>query len=66
MKKTATAKVGGITQNIDLGYACFQKCNRVCIAKAAINDSVCEDSHAEHVQFATAAVFTPILVEVNL
>ena len=67
MKKTATAKVGGITQNIDLGYACFQeKCNRVCIAKAAINESVCEDSHAEHVQFATAAVFTPILVEVNL
>ena len=61
-EKTATAKVGGITQNIDLGYACFQeKCNRVCIARAAINESVCEDSHAEHVQFATAAVFTPIL-----
>ena len=66
-EKTATAKVGGITQNIDLGYACFQeKCNRVCIARAAINESVCEDSHAEHVQFATAAVFTPILTEVNL
>ena len=44
-EKTATAKVGGITQNIDLGYACFQeKCNRVCIARAAINESVCEDS----------------------
>ena len=53
-EKTATAKVGGITQNIDLGYACFQeKCNRVCIARAAINESVCEYSHAEHVQFAT-------------
>ena len=56
-EKTATAKVGGITQNIDLGYACFQeKCNRVCIARATINESVCEDSHTEHVQFATAAV----------
>ena len=58
--KTATAKpkVGGITQNIDLGYACFQeKYYRVCIARAAANESVCEDSHAaEHVQFATAAV----------
>ena len=29
---------------------------RVCIARAAVNESVCEDSHAEHVQFATAAV----------
>ena len=47
------------TQNIDLGYACFQeKYYRVCIARAAINESVCEDSHAEHVQFATAAVST--------
>ena len=27
--------------------------DRVCIAKAAVNKSVCEDSHAEHVQFAT-------------
>ena len=53
----AKPKVGGITQNIDLGYACFQeKYYRVCIARAAINESVCEDSHAEHVQFATAAV----------
>ena len=59
-EKTATAKVGGITQNIDLGYACLK--GRVCIARAAIiiNESVCEDSHAEHVQLATAAVFTPI------
>ena len=57
--KTARAKpkVGGITQNIDLGYACFQeKYYRVCIARAAVNESVCQDSHAEHVQFATAAV----------
>ena len=53
--KTATAKVGGITQNIDLGYECFlEKYCRVCIAKAAVNDSVCEDSHAKHVQFTTA------------
>ena len=38
--KTVTAKVGGITQNIDLGYACFQeKYYRVCIAKAAVNES---------------------------
>ena len=28
----------------------------VCIARAAANESVCEDSHAEHMQFATAAV----------
>ena len=54
--KTATAKVGDIAQNIDLGYACFQeKYYRVCIAKAAVNETVSEDSHAEHVQFATAA-----------
>ena len=42
--------------NIDLGYACFQeKYYRVCIAKAAVNETVCEDSHAEDVQFVTAA-----------
>ena len=29
------------------------------IAIAAVNESVCEDSHAERVQFATAAVSTP-------
>jgi len=53
----ATAKVSGITQNVDLGYACFQKkYYRVCIARAAVNESVCEDSYAEHVQFANAAV----------
>ena len=35
--KTAAAKVGDITQNIDLGYACFQeKYYRVCIDKAAV------------------------------
>ena len=40
---------------VHLGYACFQeKYYRVCIAKAAVNESVCEDSHAEHMQFATA------------
>jgi len=32
---------------------------RVCIAKAALNETVCEDSHAEHMQFATAADSTP-------
>jgi len=47
-------------QNMDdLGHACFQeKYYGVCIARAAVNESVCEDSHAEHVQFATA-VSTP-------
>ena len=40
---------------VHLGYACFQeKYYRVCIAKAAVNESVCEDSHAKHVQFTTA------------
>ena len=40
--------------------ACFQeKYYRVCIARAAVNESVCEDSHTEHVQVATAAVSTP-------
>ena len=35
-------------QNIDLGYACFQeKYYRICIARAAVNESVCEDSHTE-------------------
>ena len=53
----ATANVSGRTQNIDLGYACFQeKCYRVCIARASVNEGVCEDSQPEHVQFATAAV----------
>ena len=53
---------GSITQNIGLGYACFQeKYYKVCIARAAVNESVlpCEDSHTEHVQVATAAVSTP-------
>ena len=58
--KTATGKVGSITQKIDLRYAYFrEKYNRVCIARAAVNESVCEDSHAEHVQFATAADSIP-------
>ena len=35
----------------DLGCACFQeKYYRVSIARAAVNESVCEDSHAEHAQ----------------
>jgi len=42
-EKTATAKVGGITQNINLGYAYQERYYRVCIARAAINGSVCED-----------------------
>ena len=42
-----------------LGYACFKKkYYRVCTARAAVNKIVCEDSHPEHVQFATAAVST--------
>ena len=32
---------GRIAQNIDLGYACLQeKYYRVCIARAAVNESV--------------------------
>ena len=54
--KMATARVGGIAQNTDLEYACFQeRYYGVCIARAAVNESACEDFHAEHVQFATAA-----------
>ena len=36
-------------QNIDLGFACFQE--KLCIARAGVNvnESVCEDSDAEHV-----------------
>ena len=53
----AVAQVDGITQNIDLGCACFQeKCYKVC--RAAVNERACEDSHTEHGQFATAAVST--------
>ena len=45
---------------------CFQeKYYRVCIARAAVNESVCEDSHAEHVQVATAAVSTPFRTELK-
>ena len=33
-----------MTQIIDLGYACFQEKYR--ITRAAVNCSVCEDSHA--------------------
>ena len=58
--KMATAKVRSYNAKMDdLGHACFQeKYYGVCIARAAVNESVCEDSHAEHVQFATA-VSTP-------
>ena len=46
-------------QNTDLGYACFQeKYYRVCIARAAVNESICEDYQTENVQFAIAAVST--------
>ena len=42
-------KSGGIMQNIERGCACFQeKYYKVCIARAAVNESVCEDSHTEH------------------
>ena len=55
--KMAVAQVDGITQNIDLGCACFQeKYYKVC--RAAVNERACEDSHTEHGQFATAAVST--------
>ena len=45
----ATAQVRySITQNIERVCACFQeKCYKVCIARAAVNQSVCEDSHTE-------------------
>jgi len=55
----ATAKVGCITQNIDLGYACFQEkyynvlCMRVCIARAAVNESVRIPMLSTCMQFAT-------------
>ena len=46
-------------QNTDLGYACFQEnYYRVCIARAAVNESICEDYQTENVQFAIAAVST--------
>ena len=48
--KTATAKVGGVMQNIERKRARFQeKYSKVCITRAAVNDNVCEDSHTEHV-----------------
>ena len=44
--KTATAKVGGIMQNIERKRECFQeKYSKVCITRAAVNENVCEDSH---------------------
>jgi len=53
---------GGITQNIDLGYTCFQeKYYKICIATAAVNvnESVCKDSHAEHVQLQVQQFLLP-------
>ena len=35
-----------------------EKYYRVCTARAAVKESVCEGSRAEHVQFATVAVST--------
>ena len=48
--KTATAKVGGITQNIERKRARFQeKYSKGGITRAAVNENVCEDSHTVHV-----------------
>ena len=48
--KTATVKVGGITQNTEKKHARFQEnYSKVCITRAAVNENVCEDSHTEHV-----------------
>ena len=42
--KTATAKVGGITQNIDRECACsHEKYSEVCLTRTAVNKNVCED-----------------------
>ena len=44
--KTATAKVGGIMQNIERKRARFQeKYSKVCIMRAAVNENACEGSH---------------------
>ena len=46
---TAMSQVCSIMQNIERGCACFQvKYYKVCIARAALNESVCEDSHSEY------------------
>ena len=53
-------------QNTDLGYACFQeKYYRVCIARAAVNESVFEVYQTENVQFAIAAVSTLFRTELK-
>ena len=44
--KMALLRLGRIMENIDLGYACFQE-KYYRVARAAVNESVCEDSHAE-------------------
>ena len=57
--KTATAKVGGITQNVERKHARFQeKYSKGGITRAAVNENVCEDSHTEHVWIASAVVLS--------
>ena len=36
----------------------MDKYSKVCITRAAVNENVCEDSHTEHVQIASAAVLS--------
>ena len=57
--KTATAKPKVRSHNAKPGHGsgiCMLpgEVLWVCIARAAVNESVCEHSYAEHVQFATA------------
>ena len=43
-------RVVAIIQNIERACACFQeKYYKVCIVRAAVNESVCEDSNTERV-----------------
>ena len=54
-------QVVAITQSVEWVCVCFQeKYYKVCISRAGINESVCEDSHTENVQFASAAVSTSV------
>ena len=36
----------------------MDKYSKVCITRATVNESVCEDSHTEHVYIASAVVFS--------
>ena len=48
-------------QNVERECAWLQeKYSKVCITRAAANESVCKDSHVEKVQIASAAVSTSI------